>query len=272
MKIIDQLALLRTDNKSGALELLEKLLDVLERTLTRTSLDEGGMDALLSSIRQIGRDHDQLTIMHHFIDLLPSAVSRTELLALVKDYRKTWAHVDEDIASEFLEKVDLNDKIVLLHSNSQTVTRLFQQAKKRNISCSIIQTESRPVLEGRRQASKIAALGFPVILIADAAITRYLPRIDIAVLGADRLGNDHFVNKIGSYSIALACQEELKPVYVLADERKKSNRSIREEMKPGSELWSKAKEGVEVENYYFESTPAHLVTAFFHGRLAATST
>ena len=177
-----------------------------------------------------------------------------------------WAHIDERIALEFLEKVDLNSKTVLLHSNSRTVTTLLQVAKTQGIGCKIIQTESRPALEGRIQAGKISVMGFPVTLIADAAVALYIPKTDMAILGADSIGTSHFVNKIGSHSIALACKEKLKPVYVLADERKNSDHRIREEIKSEQELWSNAMKGIKVENYYFESVPSCLISEFFMGK------
>lgn len=264
-KYFDQLAALRADNQSGALELLEKLLELLEGTLRERSFNGTEISAMLSAVRQLKQNHNQLVILHHFIDQL-SATDQPSLLAQIQDYRTIWARIDETIARQFLEKVDLTSKTVLVHSNSQTVTALFREAKKQGIHCSIFQTESRPGLEGRIQATRIAALGFPVTLIADAAVTLYMPDIDMAILGADSLGEDHFVNKIGSHSIALACREKQKPAYVLADERKKASRRVKEVMKPGEEIWDAAGNGLKVENYYFESIPCGLISSFFTGK------
>ena len=91
-----------------------------------------------------------------------------------------------------------------------------------------------------------------------------LDDIDYAILGADRIYNDFFINKAGSYAIALLCREKSVPLYVLADSRKILNTNLpagyKEKMRPAREIWGTPPSGITPVNYYFEAVPVDLIT------------
>jgi translation initiation factor 2B subunit (eIF-2B alpha/beta/delta family) len=129
---------------------------------------------------------------------------------------------------------------------------------------------SGPVFEGKIEARFLADLGCKVHVINENAIGRFIDEIDIAVVGADNVFTDGFTNKVGTYPIALVCQEAGKPLYVLCDSRKRSpvdyksrTSAIFERESPGSEIWDKAPDAIIPVNYYFEFTPQDLVSAYF---------
>jgi translation initiation factor 2B subunit (eIF-2B alpha/beta/delta family) len=67
--------------------------------------------------------------------------------------------------------------------------------------------ESRPKNEGRILAKRLIKKGIPVEYITDFSAATYIPRIDAAIIGADKiLANGNIVNKMGSKTLAVLCR------------------------------------------------------------------
>jgi translation initiation factor eIF-2B subunit delta len=114
------------------------------------------------------------------------------------------------------------------------------------------------------QAKRLAGQGYKIRLVTDTGFTTLLDDIDYAILGADRIYNDFFINKAGSYAIALLCREKTVPLYVLADSRKILNIDLPagyiEKPRPAGDVWSSPPSGITPINYYFEAVPVDLIT------------
>ncbi|MDP8238723.1 MAG: S-methyl-5-thioribose-1-phosphate isomerase [Candidatus Hatepunaea meridiana] len=82
--------------------------------------------------------------------------------------------------------------------------------------------ETRPLLQGARlTAWELKNAGIPFTLIVDSAAAGLLAmdKIDLCIIGADRIAaNGDVANKVGSYQLALACKEHNVPYYVAAPE------------------------------------------------------
>lgn len=126
-------------------------------------------------------------------------------------------------------------------------------------------SESRPALEGRRLAARVAHAGIPVTCFGDAAIAHALAGADAVVVGADAVSPDWFLNKSGTRMLAAAAAQQGVPLYVLATCDKFVSRAVAAhlEIREGSptEIWRRAPPGVEVRNPYFEPTPLDLVAS-----------
>ncbi|TRZ52370.1 hypothetical protein D4R99_02845 [bacterium] len=268
-----QINRIKKDNYSGSAVILSLLISAI-KDFAKNSENLSGEEIkneIIGKCNELIAKHNNLIVLHNFtrefISFLKSISARkgikkgiTSRLAI---YEKKWSGGNKKIVNNAMKKIDFRNKIVLLHSNSSTVIKLFEELKKKRIKVNVIQTESRPVFEGRLQAKAIAALGFKVRIITDAAISKYMEEADIAIVGADSVHSKFFINKIGTYSIALACREFKKPLYVITDSRKigntsKSNFSC-EHKKPDSEIWNEKCDNITVENYYFESVPLKFV-------------
>ena len=86
------------------------------------------------------------------------------------------------------------------------------------------------------------------------------------VVGADSiLADGSVLNKAGTALLARAARGHGVPFYVLTETLKISPRAwsgdltVLEEH-PGQEVWSQAPQGIDVRNFYFDHTPAELVT------------
>jgi translation initiation factor eIF-2B subunit delta len=152
-----------------------------------------------------------------------------------------------------------DDISVLTHSRSSTVLCAFVNAASAGIRFSVVVTESRPMLEGRSVAEAVASLGIPVMVVADAAAALAMERVDIALVGADKITPVNLINKIGTRMIALAAREKSLPLYGVCD----SSKFIAEDLfgtrlgaqRDDREVWADSPKGVTVSNVYFEPTP-----------------
>ena len=269
--------MIRKDHQSGSGTLQEHLMDFLLTYLIDapdfTEKEVKELDSMLTWFRNEMKDFAIIShFTGHLISQLPDGdgLSSADLYDIILAYRIKWQHVNERIIKKFLEKVSLYDKEILLHSQSSVVLDLFRHFSKGKHSATLIQTESRPMLEGRTQAKYLAGLGYEVLFVTDTGFSSLLHETDMVILGADRILPDIFINKTGSHAIASLSRRHGVPVYVLADSRKfyhakgneDQNTLFKEDKKPPGEIWKKPPKRVTPVNYYFESIPNDLITAF----------
>ena len=149
-------------------------------------------------------------------------------------------------------------------SYSRTVLHVFAALAERRL-LRVACTESRPALEGRKLALKLAALRVPVTFFTDAAIGHALGAVDAVLVGADAIGPEFFLNKSGTRMLAAAALHQGVPVYVLASRDKFVTREVAGRLQPregpAADLWDTPPEGVTIRNPYFEATPLDLISA-----------
>ena len=135
--------------------------------------------------------------------------------------------------------------------------------------------ETRPLLQGARLTTwECQQLGIPVTLMCDGAAAGLVKKgeINCAIVGADRIAsNGDTANKIGTYSLALACNTHNIPFYVAApyttfDFALRSGDDIEIEHRNSQEVTSfhetqNAPENVDVYNPAFDVTPANFISA-----------
>lgn len=180
-------------------------------------------------------------------------------------------------AASHAAKLIPNGATVLTHSRSSTVLVALIEARRQGKDFSVIATESRPMLEGRASARKLAAEGVHVSLIADAAAAQLMDEVNLVLVGADKVTPEYLLNKIGTRMIALAARERAVPAYAVCD----TSKFIAADYFSGSnlyrssdELWPDAPPGVAVVNRYFEPVPLALFAAIIaeDGELSADET
>lgn len=149
------------------------------------------------------------------------------------------------------------------------VRAAWEQGKKINV----IATETRPKLQGARlTAYELKRDGIPVTLITDNMVGFVMAkkRVNLVVVGADRIVRDAVINKIGTYSIAVLAKGHGVPFYVAApmstmDLDHTSDEVVIEERdsKEVTHFLSKsiAPRGVKVLNPAFDITPMKYVRA-----------
>jgi translation initiation factor 2B subunit (eIF-2B alpha/beta/delta family) len=124
-------------------------------------------------------------------------------------------------------------------------------------------------------AQELQQHGFAVTVITDAQADIFLPQCRAVVVGADSvLANGDVLNKAGTALLGWAARGHQIPFYVLCETLKISPRrwipdpaQLQEnlhmlEEKEGSEVWDQVPPGIAVRNFYFDRTPAALVSAW----------
>ena len=102
--------------------------------------------------------------------------------------------MNHKLALQALSIIDLNHKTILSHSQSSAVREVFNLNPGSKKKVRVIQTESRPIFEGRFQAANLHRLGYEVKLIPDTGFPRHLDRINMILLGSDAVYENFFIN------------------------------------------------------------------------------
>jgi len=117
--------------------------------------------------------------------------------------------------------------VVLTHCNAGslatveygTALGVIRAAWEQGKKIEVIATETRPQLQGARlTAYELKRDGIPVTLITDNMVGFVMAknRVNLVVVGADRIVRDAVINKIGTYSIAVLAKEHGVPFYIAA--------------------------------------------------------
>ena len=157
-----------------------------------------------------------------------------------------------------------------------TALGVIRTAHEQGKAIHVLVDETRPRLQGARLTTwELQQHGIPFTLIADNAAGHFLRRgeVDIVVVGADRVAaNGDVANKIGTYKLALAAQDNGVPFYPCVptstvdlslptgDDIPIEERSEEEITGVTYQGQPIAPEGIAVANPAFDVTPHRLVT------------
>jgi ribose 1,5-bisphosphate isomerase len=153
---------------------------------------------------------------------------------------------------------------LMVHSLSGTVLEVLTACATQIER--VIVLEGRPRYEGRDMARALSERGIAITLLTDAQAGIFLPQCHAIVVGADSvLANGDVLNKAGTALLAWAAHGHKVPFYVLCETLKISPRSwsgdlAQLEEKEPQEVLEQPIKGVTVRNFYFDRTPAKLVT------------
>jgi translation initiation factor 2B subunit (eIF-2B alpha/beta/delta family) len=262
------------DNQSGSVAVLQQLTRALLSFLVKETDIRMTSEILEKRIPVIQKSLGHFAAVNHFLQYLEEKIYSAHdperelepLFDSVKNYDDFWRDANRQVAALAIENLDCEGKTILLHSNSSVVTSFFKKLAENGVNVRIIQTESRPVNEGRYQAQILAGLGFSVDFIVDSATGFMIPEVDMAITGADQIHKTYLVNKIGTQALGLLCREATVPLYVLADSRKISKvpgnpELLRNIIRPSQDIWNVMNERIHPVNYYFEPVNSKLFTA-----------
>ena len=175
-----------------------------------------------------------------------------------------------------------NNATVLTHCNAGalatadhgTALAVIRAAVRQGKNIRVLADETRPYLQGARlTAWELHRDNIAVTVICDSAAGHFMSRgeIDAVVVGSDRtVANGDVCNKIGTYPLAVLCNEHEVPFYAAVprstiDLTMESGSQIPIEERPAEEVTSwggirTVPEGVSVKNPAFDVTPAKFVT------------
>lgn len=157
--------------------------------------------------------------------------------------------------------------VVFTHCHSSVVIAILKEAKKKGKKFEVINTETRPLYQGRKTAKELAKAGIKVTTIIDSAVRDALTKggeikkANIVLLGADAiLKNGDIINKMGSGAISEIAYYERVPVYICTNSWKLSFRNVEIEKRNLREVWKRAPKHVKIKNPAFEVIDSKYVT------------
>ena len=250
-----RIALLASDRQSGASEILEEVLGIFRDAIA------AGVP-LLPIARAVCRAQPSMaSVWNAALELLASDRPAERLDIFAARVAKAPTSLGR-MARDYFQAGNAGPLRLVTISFSRTVVSVLEAiaaTRQLRVSCS----ESRPALEGRRLASRLAAAGVAVTFFGDAAIAHALGGADGVVFGADAVAPEWFLNKTGTRMLAAAAAQQGVPVQVLATRDKFVSHAVgsRLVMSEGAaaEIWESPPSRVSVRNPYFESTPLELV-------------
>ncbi len=199
------------DRHSGAAAITRHCVEAFDELIR-----QGPSDDTWDQLQQMGlgfiEAHPAMTSIVNAVDHILGTThqkNHDQLLNAIRDYKTQLENSTERLVKCGLQLLNDGDR-VFTHSASSSVLGLLE-AKS---DLSIILTESLPGGEGHRLAEK---LGERATLISDMEAIRYMVDCDKVIVGADSLTDDIFVNKVGTYLIALAAKELGKPFFVITE-------------------------------------------------------
>ena len=158
--------------------------------------------------------------------------------------------------------------VLMTHCHSSAALKIMETAWSQGKKIKVYATETRPRFQGRITAHKLAQIGIPVTLIADAAARYFMNEVDRVIVGADAVSaNGAVVNKIGTSLIALAARESRTLFFVAAETYKFSPETmfgelVKIEERDSSELIpisERKHRNISVANPSFDVTPPEYI-------------
>lgn len=181
------------------------------------------------------------------------------------------SQADDEIAVEGAKLVKKNS-IIFTHCHSSRVINILKMAKKNGKKFQVFNTETRPLLQGRKTAEELAKARIPVTTFVDSfaalALTknRLFKKSNFMLIGADALLVDEknrfagALNKVGSGMFAELAHDHKIPVYIASDSLKLTRKPIKIEKRPQKEVWNERSRYIKTLNYAFEKVEPRYVT------------
>lgn len=152
---------------------------------------------------------------------------------------------------------------IMTHCHSGDALEVIKAAHNAGKKIEVWATETEPKHQGIITAKELHALGIKVVLIEDPAGAYFMKDMDYIIVGTDSLRKEGFINKIGTYDLAIVAKKHKVPFYVAGNTLKLDNRKkIIIEERPAEEVYANVKslKGIKIRNPAFDLTPWDLVT------------
>ncbi len=262
------------DNKSGSSEILKSVLNYNLEYLSEKHLDSESLGHLLHFNKTVEKKFSAMAIVANGLNQANQIISELnsdkkqatkitrKLALLIKDI----ASIDRIIIrnSSVLFPKTTGKIVIVTYSNSGLVKQVITSYRKR-IS-KIYMSDARPANEGRKMAQFFSDIGIEVVFTVDALLPGLLSKADLLMLGTDSIGQDKFINKIGSGVLLESARRLGVKSAILFGSLKIKKADLDTKLKDdysSREVWSQGcPENITIINQYFEIINNSLVDRF----------
>ena len=227
--IIQQIKKIKNNNIDSSVTIAHQAIDVYFSFLNNKLPSDFSL--LKKSISYIGLKlifaQEEMALIFNLVNNILKEIEKTnnskDIINSVKttctNYKKKLINANNKISIRTNDKIK-HDYSILTHSFSETVFITLLKAKNLGKNVHVYVTESRPKNEGVILAKKLIKEDISTTLIVDSAVYEILPKIDMILVGADKISSKFVVNKIGTYGLALSANQKNIPCYVLCSFQK----------------------------------------------------
>lgn len=261
------------DLLSGAAELALRAIIIFQTIMKekKASPPESLKGYLYEAAKQLVSVQPAMAPVFHLSNCVLMAIkdldSSDEIIekcqATLDDFEKTLCASAAKIADLAYDLIEPG-ALVFAYSFSSTVVSALLNARSRGRYFRVACTESRPSMEGRKLAARLASGGIEVTHTFDTAMGLVLPSCSVAVMGCDCIAEPGVVNKVGSWMLAIGCRELKVPLYALSGTEKFVSEErlfeFEKHTRPGGEVWEEAPREINLVNNQFDLVPFDLLT------------
>ncbi len=197
-------------------------------------------------------------MMENVLELAEKGIPKNQILSHFKEA--------QDKINKKVFRLIKKDDVIFTHCHSKNVVNALIYAKKKGKKFEVYNTETRPLLQGRKTAHELKKAGIKVTMFVDSALGVALSKeqgtkkADRVFLGADAILKKGIINKIGSEVIANIARDNKIPVYIIADSWKFTKSKIPLENRKLNEVWNRAPKKIRIKNPAFEFVDKKYIT------------
>lgn len=173
------------------------------KVLTKIVEEEGFGEEFDEAAEKLKNARPTGVSAHNTIDFVKRK-GEIEAIDAVLDYLNTAKHDAGRIAANEVE----DESVILTHCHSSAVMAAFEAMIDLDRDFRVIVTETEPKLQGVKTAKELNDMDIPVNYIVDAAAGLYMWAADYVFVGVDSIKPSGVMNKIGTYLLSLAAQED----------------------------------------------------------------
>ncbi len=255
---------LAADNRSGAAEIYACAVQTLRDHFAGLA---GGLEALRDWphwLRGLLQAQSMMAPLYNLCNRLALVLENGEhaqprsVILKILDDELAHAPSRDSLMAQHAGQALASWRRVMTHSYSSTVAAALQHAQMANASLEVFVSEARPMNEGRRMAERLAKAGINVHFFVDDARGHFVSTVDGVLLGADRISERAFVNKIGSLGLVSLARQNRKPVFIVSQTNKfwpSGMLMAGEAAHAADEVWPEAPANISLHNFYFEEIP-----------------
>jgi ribose 1,5-bisphosphate isomerase len=194
-------------------------------------------------------------------------------IKVIERIESFFSYIDESYEIIRLNAVSLlkGYKVFMTHCHSSLARDVLIRIAEISSDIEVINTETRPLYQGRITATKLAEVGVKVTHIVDSAVASFLldqryTNPEVILVGSDGITIEgDLINKVGSLNLAIAAKAANIPFYVVTQSMKLDLRASKPELleieqRDPAEVWKEAPARVRVVNPAFDFVPAKYIT------------
>jgi translation initiation factor 2B subunit (eIF-2B alpha/beta/delta family) len=226
----ERLRAYQADRVSGAMALADQAAWILEAWAQAAPAERmedlrAGLEALLAALHAAHPDmapplHLAAAARRALAEAPDPPAARAALSVAARAFRER-LEAHEEAAARHAAALLHRARVIMTHSRSGTVLRALAFLAREGHPLEVICPFSEPGGEGRRMAEDVAAQGHSALLLPDLVALRWLPEVDLVLVGADAWDAEGIVNKVGTRAIARLARAFGRPCWAVTVSEKR---------------------------------------------------